>query len=123
MGVQMKYLIALGYLVVIANLATAQKPKNGIYTYNIIWDEFGGKDLQNTCTVIINNDSIKIIHNGSSNLTGKKGDVFIQGIILRHKSGKWIIGQSIKDKHAPETGACVDGPTEIDFKRKVVWLC
>ena len=77
----------------------------------------------NTCTVIIDNDSVKIIHNGDPNLTGNKGDVLYQGVILKHKSGKWIIGKCAKDKYAKEIGGCGDAPPIINFKKKVVLLC
>jgi hypothetical protein len=119
----MKFLIPFVCFILITNFATAQKPQSGTYTYVIVWDEFGGKDLGNTCTVIINKDSIKVVHNGKPNLTGNKGDVLVQGILLKHKSGKWIIGHSKKDSNASEIGGCSDGPVVIDFKRKIVYLC
>ena len=54
-------------------VALAQKPKDGTYTYSIGFAEWKGKSLGATCTVIIKGDSIKIIHNGKGNLTGRKG--------------------------------------------------
>jgi hypothetical protein len=119
----MKFLVLLACLIYFTNHLDAQKPKNGTYTYKIMWDEWGGKDLGNTCTVVVYNDSIKVIHNGKPNLTGKKGDVLHQGIILKHKSGQWIIGQSKKDRNATEISGCAEAATPIDFKRKIVWLC
>jgi hypothetical protein len=119
----MRNLILLTFSIVVSNISVAQKAKNGSYTYTIRWDEFGGKDLGNTCTVIVYNDSIKVIHNGKTNLTGNKGDLLYQGIILKHKSGKWIIGHSRKDRSAKEIGGCAEGPTLIDFKQKIIWLC
>ncbi len=44
-----------------------------------------------------------------------EGDIPDQGIILKHKSGKLIIGKSQKDMYAKEIGA--KGPAIIDFKR------
>ena len=116
-------IVLISCLVVSTNLVLAQKPRNGVYTYTIRWHEFDGEDLGNTCTVVVYGDSIKVVHNGKPNLTGKKGDVLVQGVVLRHQSGKWIIAQSRKDINAPEIGACGGGPIVIDFKRKVVWLC
>ncbi len=102
----------------------AQKPKDGTYTYSIAFAEWNGKSLGAKCTVIIKGDSIKVIHNGQGNLTGKKGDILDQGIIMKHtKTGKWIIGHSDKDKGAKEIGGCSDGPSIIDFKRKKFWSC
>jgi hypothetical protein len=106
------------------HLVHAQKPKDGTYTYAIAWAEWGGKSLGATCTVIIKGDSIKVIHNGKPNVTGKRGDIYAQGIIMKHtKTGKWIIGQSKKDKDAKEIGGCSDGPPVIDFKNKRFWSC
>ncbi|WP_209144220.1 MULTISPECIES: hypothetical protein [Chitinophaga] len=46
------------------------------------------------------------------------------GIILRHKkTGKWIIAHDKKDADAPEAGGCSDGPSVIDFKRKIFRMC
>ena len=105
-------------------LTHAQKPKDGTYTYSIAFAEWQGKSLGATCTVIIKGDSIKVIHNGKGNLTGKKGDILAQGIIMKHsKTGKWIIGHNIKDKDAKEIGGCSDGPSVIDFKGKKFWSC
>ena len=103
--------------------AFGQKPKNGTYTYTIAFAEWQGKSLGNTCTVKIKGDSIKIIHNGKGNLTGKKGDILDEGIILKHKTGVWIIAHSKKDKNVDEVGGCTGGPSIIDFKKKKFWTC
>ena len=104
--------------------AHAQKPANGVYTYKIAYAEWNGKSLGATCTVVIKGDRIKVVHNGKGNVTGKKGDIFDEGIIMKHtKTGKWIIGHSLKDKNAKEIGGCSDGPSEIDFNKKLFWAC
>jgi hypothetical protein len=108
----------------VALTVNAQKPKDGTYIYAIAFDEWQGKSLGATCTVIIKGDSVTIVHNGTGNLTGKKGDILDQGIIMKHtRSGKWIIGHSLKDKEAKDIGGCSGGPHIVDFKRKKFWLC
>lgn len=120
----MKLFLTFCFLFVTIYITVAQNPKDGIYTYSIAWAEWGGKSLGATCTVIIKGDSIKVIHNGKTNVTGKKGDIFAEGIIMKHrKTGKWIIGRSKKDKDAKEIGGCSDGPDEIDFRNKRFWSC
>ena len=113
------------FLVVVSCLTfsgNAQKPLDGIYTYKIIWEEFGGKNLGATCIVIIKGDSIKVIHDGNKSMTGKKGEILDEGIIMKHKkTGKWIISHSKKDIYAKELGGCGSGPTIIDFRKKT-WL-
>ena len=106
-----------------SSLTTAQKPKDGTYTYSFAFAESQGKSLGATCTVIIKGDSVNVVHNGKGNLTGNKGDIIDSGIIMKHKSGKWIIGHNSKDKKADDIGGCSDGPRVIDFKRKKVWSC
>ena len=106
------------------NISKAQKPSDGIYTYSISFAEWHGKSLGATCTVIIRGDSIKIIHNGNKNLSGKKGDIIEEGIIMKHiKTGKWIIAHNKDDQYAKETGECAGGPSKIDFKRKIFRTC
>lgn len=105
-------------------VANAQKPKTGIYTHAVAFEEWQRKSLDVTCTVQINGDSIKIINNGTGNLTSKKGDIIDEGIIMKHaKTGKWIIGHNAKDKDAKEIGGCSSGPSVIDFRHKKFWLC
>lgn len=113
------------YLLLLSSTAIlAQKPRDGTYTYSVAFVEWKGSSLGATCTVVIKGDSIQVIHNGNVTLTGKKGDILAKGIILKHrKTGKWIIGNSIKDKDAKEIGGCSDGPSVIDFKRKKFWSC
>jgi len=102
----------------------AQKPKDGSYAYKVAFAEWKGESLGATCTVKIKGDSITVIHNGDKNLTGKKGSIIAQGIIMKHtKSGKWIIGHSSKDKEAKDIGGCSDGPAIIDFTNKKFWTC
>ncbi|MGQ0738242.1 MAG: hypothetical protein ACT4OJ_04205 [Bacteroidota bacterium] len=102
----------------------SQKLKNGTYTYAIAFAELGGKSLGATCTVRIKGDSIQIIHNGKINLSGRKGEIMDEGIIMKHKrTGKWIIARSPKDIYAKEIGGCGEGPSIIDFKNKRWWTC
>jgi hypothetical protein len=100
----------------------AQKPKNGTYSYKIAFEEWQGKSLGATCTVIIKGDSIIVLNNGT--ITGKKGDILDRGIIMKHKkTGKWIIAQNANDKNAKEIGGCTNGPAVIDFKHKKYHSC
>ena len=115
----MQKLALFGLTFLISYLSYSQKPKTGTYTYAIAFEESNGKSLGATCTVQIKGDSIKIIHNGKGNLTGTKGQIMDEGIIMKHKkTGKWIIAHSPKDIYAKEIGGCGSGPTIIDFKNK-----
>ena len=97
---------------------------DGTYKFTYGFEEYTGRDLDTTCTVIIKGKSVKIIHDGSKRLKGAKGKILDQGILVKHKrTGKWIIGKSAKDALAPEVGGCVDGPNIIDLKKKIYWSC
>lgn len=120
----MKVLISIAFILFTSSITLSQKPKDGTYVYSIAFAEWQGKSLGATCTVVIKGDSIKVVHNGNANLTGKKGDIIDEGIIMKHsKTGRWIIAHSSKDKDADEIGGCLGGPSEIDFKRKKFWTC
>jgi hypothetical protein len=120
----MKTLLYLFLSLCASIITAAQKPKDGTYTYSIAFAEWGGKSLGATCIVKVKGDSIKVIDDGKGNLTGNKGDIIDEGIIIKHtKTGKWIIGHSKKDKDAKRIGGCSDGPSIIDFKNKKFWSC
>jgi hypothetical protein len=119
----MKKIIFLFLLIAHCSITNAQKPKDGIYTYSISFEEWK-KSPKVTCSVEIKGDSIKIIDSGAGNLSGKNGDIIDEGILMKHiKTGKWIIAHSVTDKDAKEIGGCSDGPTVIDFKHKRIFLC
>jgi hypothetical protein len=119
----MKSILPMIIFVCLVGSAHAQKPKNGTYSYKVTYAEWQEKSLGSTCTVLIKGDSITVMHDGNKYMTGNKGDILDRGVILKHKSGKWIIGHDPKDKDAKEVGGCGDGPTEIDFKRKIFRSC
>ena len=101
----------------------AQIPKNGFYTYKIVYLESNGK-LSGMCKVLIKNNKITVIRPAGANPSDIKYEFVAEGILLKHrKSGKWIIGRNERDKFAEETGGCSDGPIEVDFKNKIIYLC
>ena len=119
----MKAFLIYSLLLFTAFIAQAQKPKDGTYTFTVAFAEWGGKSHGNTCTVIIKGNKVKVINNGTGSLKEYKGQEMDEGILMIHKSGKWIIGHSPKDKYAKDFGGCSDGPSEIDFKKKRFWIC
>src|SRR5262245_13478718 len=100
-----------------------QKPKDGVYTYDVAFAEWGGQSFGATVIVRIQGDSVFVIHNGG-NINGKRGDILEKGVLIQHKtSGKWIIARRPEDADAKEIGACSMGPVEIDFERKRICSC
>jgi hypothetical protein len=101
---------------------SAQKPNDGTYTYTIAFAEWDGESLGTTCTIIIKGDSIMAIYNGTGRLSGEKGDIIDHGIIVKHKTGRYIVGRTPSDKNAEEVGGCT-GISVIDFKKRIFWIC
>jgi len=103
----------------ISFITFSQIPKIGTYIYKLCFAEWG--KCINTCKVRIKGDSIIVY--ALEGLSIPKNEIIDAGIILKHKSGKWIIGKIQKDKNAAEIGGCSEGPLVIDFKKKRVWTC
>jgi hypothetical protein len=115
--------LIIAFMIVTTGFVNGQIPKSGTYTYDIAFAEWNGKSNGATCTVIIKGDSIKVIHNGTRNLTGKKGDVLDKGIIMKHKkTGKYIIARTPQDQNTDEANGC-EGPSIVDFTRRRFWTC
>ncbi len=71
--------------------------------------------------IIIAENKIIVYNNEEKPLTG--GKIILEGILLKHKSGKWIIGETETDRNAEEIGGCSGGPTPVDFKTKIIEWC
>lgn len=115
----MKILITFLIAIAFNGSTPAQKPPTGTYTYKLCYNEWSR--CFNTCTVIIKDDTIAVYAN--EDLSVPKGEIINKGIIMLHKSGKWIIGQKPEDINAVEIGGCGSGPAIIDFKKKRLKSC
>lgn len=119
-----KILIAL--CMIISTFTVAQIPKSGTYVYKLQFAESSYSYLTDAkCKVIIDGEKIKVIFSGGGGAHSglKNGDVIDEGIIIKHKSGSWIIGRKKSDVELDEVGGCTNGSREIDFKNKVFWTC
>ena len=97
-----------------------QRLNSGTYIFQYCDIEYNS--CVGTCKVVIKKDSIIIYATKalSERITfTKEGDVIESGLILKHKSGKWIIGKSLQDKNAKQIGA--EGPPILDFRKKQYW--
>ncbi|MES2850185.1 MAG: hypothetical protein V4685_14095 [Bacteroidota bacterium] len=112
-------LISFGLFLFFFISCNAQLPKNGTYTYKYCDEEYN-KCLE-TCKIKIKEDSIWIY--APANLSGiKEGELLEKGKLVKHKTGKWMITTSEKDKKSKIVGGC-EGPAWIDFKKKKFWYC
>lgn len=93
----------------------------GSFVYELYFSEFSGRMENAECKVTIKGTNIIVEQTENTNLSGDK--IIIEGTLMRHRSGRWIIGQNPEDKDAEEIGGCSDGPTPIDFKTKIIELC
>jgi hypothetical protein len=119
----MKQIILILAFILTANFAHSQIPKSGIYFYTIHHAEHPNLKATAKCRVEINGNNVKVIYLGGNLSNINKGDILDEGIILKHKSGKWIIGKKKSDAKLDEIGGCTDGPCEINFKEKIYWMC
>ena len=93
----------------------------GKMTYELYFAEFGGRMENLPVEIQINGNKIIVYNSEKNPLTG--GKIIIEGILLKHKSGKWIIGETETDHIAEEIGGCSGGPTPIDFETKIIEWC
>jgi len=114
----------LSFLLIFANLlqllCLGQKLNTGTYIFK--YCDFEYHSCYGACKVIIKGDSIIVYATkelAQRRTYTKEGDIIDQGIILKHKSGKWIIGKTVNDRHAKQIG--VEGPAILDFKKKQYW--
>lgn len=96
---------------------------DGKYRFDIAFAEWEGRSIGEMVTVIIQGDSIQVIYEGDGSLTAEKGEVLDEGIIMKHKSGSWIIGMDPGDPDLDEVGGCSGGPAIIDFRNMKYWMC
>ena len=81
----------------ISLISFSQIPKSGTYTFKYCDLEY--HNCISICKVVIKGDSITIYATkelAETRTFTKVGDIIDQGIILKHKSGKWIVGKSKK---------------------------
>lgn len=94
-----------------------QQLKTGTYVFS--YCDFEYNRCLGSCKVVIKEDSITIFATKelAERITlTRVGDTIDQGIILKHKSGKWIVGKTKKDKEAEDIG--IEGPAILDFINK-----
>lgn len=93
----------------------SQIPKSGTYIYKYCDIEY--HKCLSTCKIVIKGNHITVYATKelAQQITTREGEILNKGIILKHKSGKWIIGKTQKDKY-------IEDPfTALDFKKKQYW--
>ncbi|WP_020537347.1 hypothetical protein [Lewinella cohaerens] len=99
-------------------------PPDGVYTYDIAFAEWGGKSMGDKVEITIKNRSVEVRYDGGGQLPlAEKGDLLETGILVRHKTGEWIIVRSQGEINTEEIGGCTGGPSIIDFDKQKFWMC
>jgi len=93
----------------------------GQLLYELSFSEWDSRIDNLPVEIQITDNKITVYNSKKNPLTG--GEIIIQGILLKHKSGKWIIGKSENDQNAEEIGGCSGGPVPIDFETKIIEWC
>lgn len=94
----------------------------GKMMYGLYFAEFEGRMENLTVEIVITGNKIIVYNNEKKPLTGGK-IIIIEGILMKHRSGKWIIGETKTDQNVEEIGGCSGGPTPIDFETKIIEWC
>lgn len=104
-------------LVTVFYLTTAfsQKLNDGKYIFKFFDEEYG--KATGTCEVEIKMDSIFVYAKDGCHI--KNGELLAKGILIKHKSGKWIIGKNQKDKDAKKIGVYNNELFIVDIKKKI----
>ena len=110
------------------NFYSAEIPQNnlqdgipqGNFVYELYFAEFGGRMKNAECKVEITGNKIIVEQTENTNLTG--GNEIFSGLILKHKSGKWILADDENDVNADEIGGCTEIPI-IEFDKKLIEWC
>jgi len=92
----------------------------GSFNYELYFAEFGGRMENSTCKVEIEDNRIKVLQDGSTNFMG--GDIIFEGIVVKHKSGVWILAHDEEDINAEEIGGCTEFPV-IYFDCNLIEWC
>ena len=108
------------YSAEIPQTKTEQKIPQGIFIYELYFAEFNGRMANSECKVTIKGNEIIVEQTENTNLSGGK-EIF-SGLILKHKSGKWILADNENDVNADEIGSCTEIPI-IEFDKKLIEWC
>lgn len=116
----MKYIFSITTCLVFFIFMNGQHLRSGTYIFK--YCDFEYNKCYGSCKVVIKGDSITVY--ATKELSERRtytndGDIIDRGIILKHTSGKWIIGKTRKDRYAKQIG--VEGPAILDFKKKQYW--
>jgi hypothetical protein len=99
-------------------------PPDGVYIYDVAFAEWEGKSMGDKVEVTIRNRSVEVRYDGGSQLPlAEKGELLDSGILVRHRTGEWIIVRSHDEIDAEEIGGCTGGPSVIDFDKQKFWMC
>lgn len=97
---------------------------DGEYLFDIYFAEHPQLEHKGKVKVILSHQTVKVIYEGYGALSFlKKGQILDEGKLFRHQSGVWIITDNPSDTELDEVGGCTDGPSIIDFKKKIYWMC
>jgi len=107
------------YMSIIVN--TNEEIPQGKFIYELYFSEWNGRMDNLKVEIVINENNIIVFNNKEKPLTG--GNIIIEGILIKHKSGKWIIAENEDDGDEDEIGGCTGGPVPIDFETKIIEWC
>lgn len=97
-------------------------PMQGTYNFEAVSAEWNGIKMFEVQVIIGSQNKIRILRIKDQKNVGNF-EIIDEGVIMKHKSGKWIIGNKSEDAFTDEFGGCSGGPSVIDFEEKKFWMC
>lgn len=104
------------------NKETIDSIPQGKFKYEIYFAEWGGRMANTSCDVLISGNKIKVLRNEKTGISGDD-KILLEGFLLKHESGRWIIAEQYSDIKASEIGGCSGGPIPIDLEKMIIELC
>lgn len=106
---------------IFGNHYSAEIPQNsllngipqGVFIYKLYFAEFGGR---------MDNAECKVEIKGNNIIIQQVGNEIFSGLILKHKSGKWILAEDENAVNTNEIGGCTEIPI-IEFNQKRIEWC
>jgi hypothetical protein len=93
----------------------------GEFQFELYFSEWGGRMDNAPCKIVIKKNIIKIFQSTETNLSGK--NLILEGKIVKHSSGRWVIIHEKTNNDIDEIGGCTGGPIPIDFDMKIIEWC
>lgn len=93
---------------------------NHVYTWNLGYTEHQRKISDDKVFIVLKGNYITVYDLKNNPQASKP---IVNGFVIRHSSGKFVVVEDPKAPEPLEIGGCSDHPYILDFEQKVLWGC